>query len=140
MPSTSTPEQTPKSHRSSAAHQPFSWFADDVKDYPIADFVALTMDICGGIQTCLEIIHVSDLARSSNAELDPEEAKVPTLNAYDATKLLRQSIASAALLQEIAAKKIDWINTYGAGHLQNMKDRANERGSCVQDALNTDQS
>ena len=124
MTDTNPPDQTPQLDHNSAIHRPFSWLRDDVKDYPMADFIALTMDICGGIQTCLEIIHASDLARSSNADLDPEDTEVPTVNAYDATKLLRQSIASAALLQEIAAKKIDWINTYGAVHLKSMKDRA----------------
>ena len=120
MTDTNTPEQTLESNRSSAVHKPFSWLRDDVKNHPMADFVALTVDVCDGIKTCLEIIHVSNLERSSNAELDPEEAELPAVNAHDATNLLRFSIASVKLLRGVAAEKIDMINAYGIGHLHSI--------------------
>lgn len=124
MPSTNTPEQTTDSHPINAVHQPFSWLADEAKDLPMADFVSLTMDVCDGIHSCLQIIHVSDLERSSNADLDPEEAKVPAVNANDAGKLLRLCIATTRLLRDHTAHKIDWINAHGAELLQTMKTRA----------------
>jgi len=124
MPNVNTSEQTLESNPSSAVHKPFSWLRDDVKNHPMADFVALTMDVCDGIKTCLEIIHVSNLERSSNAELDPQDAELPAVNAHDATNLLRFTIASAKLLRGVANEKIDMINAYGMAELQNMKVRA----------------
>ena len=124
MPDINTPEQTPESNRTSAVHQPFSWLGDDVKDHPIADFVALTMDICSGVQTCMEIVHLSDLVRSENEELEPEQAELPAVNAYDSGKLMRLAIGTTRLLREYAARQIDLINTRGREHLQGMKGRA----------------
>jgi len=124
MSGTNTPDRIHHPDHSSAVHKPFSWLSDDVKDYPMADFTALTIDVCRGIQTCLEIVHVSNLERASNAELDPEDAELPLVNAFDTTKLLRLSIASATLLQQAATDKLSWINAHGAGHLRAMKNRA----------------
>jgi len=124
MTDTKKPEQTPQLDESSAVHQPFSWLRDEVKDYPMADFVALTMDICRGIETCLQIVHASDLERSSNAALDPEDAELPLLDVFDTTNLLRLSIVSSALLHELAAKKLGRINANALGHLTSVKDRA----------------
>src|SRR5438477_8730785 len=98
--STNTPEQTPESNLTSAVHQPFTWLGDDVKDYPMADFVELTMDVSRGIHACLEIIEASNLERSWNAELDPEDATLPTLNRNDTGKLMRLTIATIRLLRE----------------------------------------
>jgi hypothetical protein len=123
MPSTTTPEQT-NSNRTSAVHQPFSWLGDDVKDHPIADFVALTMDVCSGVQTCMEIVHLSDLVRSENADLDHEDAELPAVNANDAGKLMRLAIGTTRLLREYAARQIDSINVHGLERLQVMKGRA----------------
>ena len=121
MPDTNTPEQSPTFDNSSAVHQPFSWLGDDVKDHPIADFVALTMDVGRGVQTCLEIVHLSDLVRSENAELDPEDAELPAVNGYDASNLLRFTIAAARLLHESAARQIDSVNMRGVERLQATK-------------------
>ena len=124
MPSTNTPEETLESNLTSAVHQPFSWLGDDVKDHPLADFLALAMDVGRGMQTCLEIVHLSDLVRSENAELDPEDAELPAVNGYDAGNLLRFTIAAARLLHESAARHIDSINMRGVERLQAGKGRA----------------
>ena len=123
MTDTKTPNQTPPLDDSSAVHKPFSWLRDEVKDHPMANFVALTMDVCRGIETCLQIVHASDLERSSNAEVDPEDAELPVLNVFDTTNLLRLSIASAALLHEVAAKKLGSINAHALGQFKSVKDR-----------------
>ena len=113
MPSTNTPEQTLASNLTSGVHQPFSWLGDDVKNHPLADFLALAMDVGRGMQTCLEIVHLSDLIRSENAELDPEDAELPAVNGYDAGNLKRLTIAAARLLHETAARHIDSVNPRG---------------------------
>ena len=123
MPGNNTPEQTLASNLTSAVHQPFSWLGDDVKDHPLADFLALTMDIGRGMQTCLEIVHLSDLVRSENAELEPEQAELPAVNGYDAGNLLRFTIAAARLLHESAARQIDSVNMRGVERIQAVKGR-----------------
>ena len=124
MPNTNTPEQTQKFDRRRAVHQPFSWIFDDAKDYPMADFVALTMDIADGIHTCLEIVQLSNLIRSENDDRAPEDAELPAVNANDAGKLQRLTIAATRLLRDYAARRIDWINEYGPESLRPMKARA----------------
>ena len=124
MPSTITPEQTPNSNRTNAVHQPFSWLADDVKDDPLADFVALTMDVCDGVHSCLQIFHLSDLVRSENEDLEPEDAELPAVNANDAGNLLRLAIVTIRMLRDYAARQIDSINVHRVERLQGMKGRA----------------
>ena len=113
MSSNNSSEQSPTFDLKSAVHQPFSWLGDDVKGHPLADFLALTMDIGRGMQTCLEIYHMSDLVRSENAELEPEQAELPAVNGYAAGNLLRFTIAAARLLHEAAARQIDSVNMRG---------------------------
>ena len=117
-------DQTPKFKPKLAVHQPFTWLADDVTDYPMADFLALTMDICDGVHSCLQIVHLSDLIRSENDDRAPEDAELPAVNAYDSAKLMRLSIGTIRLLRDYAARQIDWINANGAEQLQRMKGRA----------------
>ena len=114
--STSTP--TPK--RRQAVHQPFSWLADDAKGHPVAEFVALTLDVSNGLESCLEIVESNFLDQS---DLDPEGTELPTVDAYDAGKLLRLAIATVRQLRQHAEQKVAWINKHGAGQLQAMKDR-----------------
>ena len=121
--STTTPEQPSKSHRARAFHQPFSWIDDAARDYPMADFVALTLDVCNGIRTCLEIIEASDPECRCHSDPAPDDAELPVVSAYHAGILRRLSIASARLLREHADQKIIWINEHGAEHLQALKDR-----------------
>jgi hypothetical protein len=91
----------------SSVHQPFSWLADDARRYPLAEFVALTLDVSNGIESCLELVESSFL---DQIDLDPEGTELPTISPYDAGKLLRLAIAAARLLRDHAERKIDWIN------------------------------
>ena len=122
--STTTPEQSPKPNRARAVHQPFSWIDDAARDYPMADFLALTLDVCNGIQTCLEIIESSDLECTYHSDLAPDNAELPVVSAYHAGILRRLSIASAKLLRKHADQEINWLNEHGPGHLLAMKARA----------------
>ena len=109
--STSTP--TPK--RKQAAHQPFSWLSDDAKGHPVAEFVAFTVDVSNGLESCLEIVESSHLDR---VDLDPEGTELPAIDAYDAGKMLRLAIVTARQLRQHAHELLDWINEHGPGRLQ----------------------
>ena len=79
-------------------HQPSSWLADNLRLDPDAQFTELTMDICYGLQTCLELIHGASASPS------------PVLGHSDADRLLRLAIATTGLLAGAAQDHIDWIN------------------------------
>jgi len=83
-----------------ATHKPFSWLADDLKHDQRAQFAATTMDICQGVETCLELVHTSSLERDSG----------PTLNPNDTDRLLRMAMASIRLLGESAEADIEFLN------------------------------
>jgi len=119
--STTTPEQSPTSNRTNAVHQPFSWINDDARDYPMADFLALTVDVCNGVHTCLEIVNSRVLERAPHADAIPAEEATPAVTMPDAENLLRLSIAVTKLLRAAAERNIHWINAHGAEHLQAMK-------------------
>src|SRR5438445_13658498 len=118
MTDTNTSDQTPKFNPKLAVHQPFTWLADEVADYPMADFLELTMDICDGVHCCLEIVYLSDLIRSENDDRIAENVELPAVNANDAAKLQRLAIGAIRMLRNSAARKIDWINAHGAEQLQ----------------------
>jgi len=122
MPSTRTPEQIPKPNRAHAVHQPFSWIDEAARDYPMADFVALTVDVCNGIHTCLEIVNSSSHERTSTADAAPGEEALPAVTVFDAENLLRLSIATTRLLRASAEQHINWINEHAPARLQAMKD------------------
>ena len=119
--STTTPEQTTTSHRTRAFHQPFSWIDDAARDYPSADFISLTIDVCNGVHTCLEIIEASDPECRCPSDPDADEAELPVVSAHHTGILRRFCIAATRLLREHADQKINWINEYGPDHLQAMK-------------------
>ena len=79
-------------------HQPFSWLDESLRIDAGAQFTELTMDICFGLQTCLELIH-------SNG-VEP----APLLSHSDADRLLRLAIASTGLLAGVAEDRIEWMN------------------------------
>ena len=117
-------KKTPRFNHSAAAHQPFSWLTDDAKDYPLADFIALTRDISSGAHTCLEIYNASALVREENCDALPGEEVLPAVTRVDAENLLRLAIGTSQLLHESAEQTLAWLNEYGARHVQAMKDAA----------------
>ena len=120
MPDTNTPEQTPKPNRARPFHQPFSWIDDAARTYPAAEFFALTVDVCNGIYTCLEIIEASDPECRCDADPDADETELPVVSPYHAGILRRFSIAAIRLLREHADQQVTWINEHGPGQLQAM--------------------
>jgi hypothetical protein len=85
-----------------AIYQRFTFLHDGIQHNADAMFVEKTMDICQGISTCMNLIHSSDLGRSSGTApiLDP--------NATDS--LLRFVMASADMLTGDAEAIIEHMN------------------------------
>jgi hypothetical protein len=115
VPSISNPPQTV------SVHQDFSWLNDAAKNFPTANFVELTRDICLGIQTCLNIVNTSNLERLHNEDAKPGEQCIPAINSYECEALLRLSIASSSLLHKASERTIDWINEFGPEKIAAMK-------------------
>lgn len=88
-----------------AAHQSFSWLTEDMRMNAPAQFMAITLDISLGIQTCLSLIHASDLAREQRDDAFP-----PPLNVADTKSLTRMAMAAARMLSERAQCHIDVLN------------------------------
>ena len=88
-----------------ATHQSFSWLTEDLRMNASAQFMAITLDISLGIQTCLSLIHASDLAREQR-----DDAAPPPLNVADTESLTRMAMAAARMLSERAQGHIDVLN------------------------------
>jgi hypothetical protein len=94
----------------SALHQPFSWLAPHCEHDEGAQFIGLTLDICQGLQVCLDLVHSDDMIRSINADADPGEEVPHTLSSGEVQQLLRMAKGVAGLLAEEAEKRIRWMN------------------------------
>jgi hypothetical protein len=71
-----------------------------------AEFAALTMDVCHGIQTCLQLMHVTDISISSGAgDEDP-----PILDTVDKERLLLLAQAAVHMLGDRANMRVDDMN------------------------------
>lgn len=86
-------------------HQAFSWINDDVLDDG-AEFVALTMDVCRGVEICLQLIHSTDMRTDSGAgDEDP-----PPLGTVEKERLLLLATAAMDMLGKQADDRIESIN------------------------------
>jgi hypothetical protein len=88
-----------------AAHQPFSWLAEELRIDAAMQFLAQTLDLAQGLHTCLGLVHASNQARE---EGDP--ACPPTLNVPDTECLTRMAIAAAGMLAAQAERRITVFN------------------------------
>ena len=82
-----------------AIHQPFTWLHPQIKHDQHAQFIALTMDVCNGIQTCLGLVQATEISRDSGTP--------PLLKIGDTSALLRLAIVSAQMLGEKANDRIE---------------------------------
>jgi len=89
------------------SHVPFSWLHTD-KGGRSAKFIETVLDVCGGLQTCLELVHATDMALHARS-MDDDEA-VPVLGTGHKERLLRLAIAATGMLSNRAYDEIDWIN------------------------------
>lgn len=91
-----------------AFHQAFSWLPSHHQSNESAQFYALTMDVCQGIQTCIDLAQVSDTDRDSDT--------MPALDALATERLLRLALTSSQMLAELAARRIDKLDrSFGKG-------------------------
>ena len=98
-----------------AAHEPHSWLNGDAKYDPAARLAALTMDVCDGIETCLGLVHSSDIQRQMNTDADAGQEVPPTLNTNDTERLLRLAMVTVRMLASASEKTIDRANKHAAG-------------------------
>ena len=75
-------------------HQRFSWLHESHKQGTAAKHDADAMDAFRGIETCLELIEMSNLEREL-ADLDDPERVPPVLSACDTGRLMRLAILVA---------------------------------------------
>ena len=85
-----------------AFHQPFSWLPLEYRTDGPAQFYALTMDVCQGIQTCIDLAHFSTMDRDNDT--------IPMLNIVDTDRLFRLALTSSHMLAELAAGRIDRLD------------------------------
>ena len=87
-------------------HEPFTWVDGPDKDGSAA-FAALTMDVCQGVHTCLQLIHSTDLCTNSGAgDEDP-----PILGAVDKERLLLPTTAAMRMLGDRADDRVESLNS-----------------------------
>ncbi|MVW64539.1 hypothetical protein GPY61_31965 [Massilia sp. NEAU-DD11] len=88
-------------------HRPFSRL-DPGATSRGAVFIESVADMCAGLQTCLQLVHSTDLAVQARAMDDDEPA--PSLGVVDRERLLRLAIAVTGALASGAQQEIEWIN------------------------------
>jgi hypothetical protein len=90
-----------------ALHKPFSWVHTDTTSCGTS-FIESVVDMCAGLQTCLQLVHSTDLELHARS-MDDDEA-MPILGTVDRERLLRLAIAVTGVLAEGAYQEIEWIN------------------------------
>lgn len=96
-----------------ATHQAFRRIDGTQRDSAYAAFLELTYDAVAGIQTCLEIVHASNLQREINASEEGADMQAPAIGPFDAEKLMRLSIASSTMLSNETMRRIELENQAG---------------------------
>ena len=87
-------------------HQPPSWVEAFAKDDDNAHFAALTLDVCNGVKTCMQLIHSTDLAVNSGAGgEDP-----PILGVLDKEHLVLLASAAVRMLGDRAFAQVGKLN------------------------------
>lgn len=94
-----------------ALHVPFAWLDGKLGRAPQAQFVALTMDVCNGMQTCLQLIHSDLLTRNRNQMADLGQEDAPLLDKAAGERLLLLATAAARMLSERAEEHIDAMHS-----------------------------
>ena len=85
-------------------HQPFTWVpsvADSDRD---AHLAALTLDVCNGVQTCLQLVHATDMAVGAGGD------DQPLLGTLDKEHLLLLATAATRMLAKQAYDRVDYLN------------------------------
>jgi hypothetical protein len=96
-------------------HVPFSWLDEGVANDLHAQFVALTKDVCSGVQTCLELLHSDMLERNANQWADPGQEVPPILAKHHGESLLLLATAATRMLSDQAEGRIGAMNDRARG-------------------------
>ena len=126
------PEKKEFNHNKASYHRPFRWTRDPVNDFPMAEFVETTLDVCLGVGLCLELVSESETARDQNRDADAGEEVPPSLDVPDTSRLLRLSIVATRMLATLAERRIDWINEYGEKYLAERRPWPAKTGSSAE--------
>lgn len=87
-------------------HKPFSWLHTDTLNRG-ASFIESVVDMCAGVQTCLQLVHSTDMALHARTWGDDDQ---PVLGRVDRERLLRLAIAVTGALADGAHQEVQWIN------------------------------
>ena len=89
-----------------ALHQPFSWVHVPAPGLD-AHFAALTLNVCRGVETCLQLMHSTDLAMHAR---EWEEDETPVLSRIDKEKLMLLATAAMQMLGDRAERRVHDAN------------------------------
>lgn len=87
-------------------HKSFSWLHTETLDRS-ATFIESVADMCAGVQTCLQLVHSTDMALHARTWGGDDQ---PVLGRVDRERLLRLAIAVTGALADGAHQEVQWIN------------------------------
>jgi hypothetical protein len=91
-------------------HRAFSWLEGAAADSHDAQFAALALDVCNGLQTCLGLVHAADQALAPDADAEA----LPILGTVDKERLLLLAGAAMRMLGDRAAGRVEKLNDQAA--------------------------
>jgi hypothetical protein len=86
-------------------HQDFHWINSELQGTLYGQLLETTLDVAGGIETCLQIVYARELAMAGNADADISVP--PAVGTVQADRLMRLAMASAGLLREEAWRQVE---------------------------------
>ncbi|MCE3605850.1 hypothetical protein LXA47_19905 [Massilia sp. P8910] len=88
-------------------HRPFSWVPNAKANDMNAHFAALTFDVCNGVQTCLELVHSTDMALHARIWGGDDQH---LLSGVDREQLLLLATAAVQMLGKQAQERADSLD------------------------------
>lgn len=88
-------------------HEPFSWL-ESPEPSADADFAAVALNVCRGVETCLQMIHSTDL-ELHHRDWGNDDAK-PILGRVDKERLMLLATAAVQMLGQQADARINAAN------------------------------
>ena len=87
-------------------HRASFWLEGTAADSQDAQFAALAMDVCHGLQTCLSLVHAADQSFGPHVDADVS----PILGAVDKERLLLLAGAAVRMLGDRAVGRVEKLN------------------------------
>jgi hypothetical protein len=95
---------------SAPIHQAFSWLEEAAADSQDAQFAALSLDVCHGLQTCLSLVYGADQSSGPDADADVP----PILGTADKERLLLLAGAAVRMLGDRAFERVEKLKDQAA--------------------------